>query len=176
MVSSPDIGSVINLLATSLPQQSTFFIQLIFVQTVLSTSMEVLRIVPLVKAAIRTCVGPKLTKKERQTTFMGLQPLADPLPFEHADFSSNLVLYFIVIFVYSVMSPLTNFFAAFCFAYMGWMFRHQFVYIYPAESDSGGRLWISFIRITITCMFIGEFTSTYCSGPETWPRTSYPET
>lgn len=159
LVENPQFEKIINLLATSLPAQSTFFIQLIVVQTVISAAMETLRVIPLVKALLRKYIGPKLTKKERQKAFMGLQPLADPLPFEHADFTSNLVLYFIVVFVYSVMSPLTNYFVAFCFAYLGWLFRHQFIYIYPAENDSGGRLWISFIRIMITCMFIGEFTS-----------------
>ena len=54
-------------------------------------SMEALRVVPIILAALRSCIGPKLTEKERQTTFMGLRPLCDPLEFQHADFTSTLV-------------------------------------------------------------------------------------
>lgn len=65
-----------------------------------------------------------------------------------------------VLLVYSVISPITNFVVAFCFVYMGSIFRHQFIYIYPARSDSGGKMWINFIRVLVSCMFIGEVTST----------------
>ena len=132
---------------------------MIFVTTVVTCGMEMLRVVPLVKALIRKFVGPRLTKKERRRKFLLFRPLADPRDFEYADFASNLVLYFVVLLVYSVISPLTNYFVAICFMYMTAVFRHQFVYIYPATSDSGGKMWIKFIRIFIACLFIGEFTS-----------------
>jgi hypothetical protein len=153
-----DYTLIIDLLATSLPAQATYFIQIIFVTTVFSCGMEILRVIPVIKAALRKCIGPRLTKRERQKAFMGLQPLGDPLDFEFADFSSNMVLYFVVLLVYSVISPITNFVVAFCFVYMGSIFRHQFIYIYPARSDSGGKMWINFIRVLVSCMFIGEVT------------------
>lgn len=74
-----------------------------------------LRVVPLVHALIRRFVGPRLTEKERQTTFFGIRPLADPTEFEHADNLSNLVFNFVVMLVYAVTSPLTSFIQAFCF-------------------------------------------------------------
>ena len=54
-------------------------------------AIEGLRIAPLAIALIRRFVGPKLTEKERGTTFMGLAPLNEPSDFPHADFLSNMV-------------------------------------------------------------------------------------
>jgi Calcium-dependent channel, 7TM region, putative phosphate len=66
-----------------------------------------------------------------------------------------------VFLVYAVISPITCFVIAFCFVYMGSMFRHQFVYIYPAQPDSGGKIWMNFIRILVVCLLIAEVTSTF---------------
>jgi hypothetical protein len=120
--------------------------------------MEILRAVPLVLAGLRTCIGPRLTEKERNTTFLGIRPLCDPLEFEMADTFAQTVLFFVVLLVYSVIAPITNFVMAFCFVYMGTAYRHQFIYIYPARPDSGGKLWTSFIGVLLICIFIAEFT------------------
>jgi hypothetical protein len=125
--------------------------------------MEILRVVPLVLAWLRTCIGPRLTEKERNTTFMGIRPLCDPQEFEIADTFSQTVLFFVVLLVYSVIAPITNFVMAFCFMYMGTAYRHQFIYIYPARPDSGGKLWTSFIGVLLVCLFIAEFTSKWHS-------------
>ena len=77
--------------------------------------MEMLRVIPLILALVRRLVGPNLTQKERQTTFMGIRPLADPMEFEHADNLSNMVFNFIVMLVYAPIAPLTSFIQAFCF-------------------------------------------------------------
>jgi Calcium-dependent channel, 7TM region, putative phosphate len=66
-----------------------------------------------------------------------------------------------VFLVYAVISPITSFVIALCFAYMGSMFRHQFVYIYPAQPDSGGKIWMEFIRILLVCLLVAEVTSTF---------------
>ena len=89
MIESPTI--IINLLATSLPQQATYFMQISFVSIVISGGLEALRVLPIALAVLRSFVGPKLTEKEQRTTFMGLRPLYDPLEFQHADITSNAV-------------------------------------------------------------------------------------
>ena len=73
-----------------------------------------------------------------------------------------------VLFVYSVISPLTNFVLAFVFLALGTLLRHQFIYIYPTVPDSGGKIWVGFIKIMVTCMIIGEVTSecfSACDAP-----------
>jgi hypothetical protein len=80
-----DPTSIVDLLATSLPSQSTYFVQIVFVQTSIISTLELLRVVPLVMAFIRKFVGPKLTEKEQRTPFFGFRPLAAPAEFAHAD-------------------------------------------------------------------------------------------
>jgi hypothetical protein len=86
-----DPSLIISLLANSLPQQATYFLQISFVSIVISGGTEILRVVPIALAVLRSFIGPKLTEKEQRTTFLGLRPLYDPLEFEHADFQSNAV-------------------------------------------------------------------------------------
>ena len=149
---------IINLLANSLPTQSTFFVQILLVDTFLSMSLELLRVSAIAFAFVRSKVGPNLTEKERNTTWSGLRPLSDPPEFGHADALSSTVLYFMVFFVYSTFAPITCFFMAICFLLMGAGYRHQFVYIYPTFPDSGGKLWAKFIGILPTCMIIAQVT------------------
>eukprot|EP00339_Tiarina_fusa_P008824 CAMPEP_0117054938 /NCGR_PEP_ID=MMETSP0472-20121206/38072_1 /TAXON_ID=693140 ORGANISM="Tiarina fusus, Strain LIS" /NCGR_SAMPLE_ID=MMETSP0472 /ASSEMBLY_ACC=CAM_ASM_000603 /LENGTH=882 /DNA_ID=CAMNT_0004770715 /DNA_START=137 /DNA_END=2785 /DNA_ORIENTATION=- len=151
-------GLAIDLLADSLPTQSTFFIQILLVDTCVSMSMELLRVTAVGMAVVRSQVGPRLTQKERETTFLGIRPLADPLEFEHASLLAGTVLYFMVFFVYSTIAPLTTFFMGICFVFMGAGYRHQFIYVYPTFPDSGGKLWASFFKIVPICMIIAEVT------------------
>lgn len=153
-----DPGSVVDLLATSIPGQSSYFLQILFVQTFLGQGLELLRVVPLAKAGIRKLVGPRLTEKERNTTFGPLNTLADPNDFEFADVVSNGILYWMVLFVYGSLAPAANWFLAFCFCIMISGYRHQLIFNYPAYPDSGGQLWVGFIGIALTCMLIAEFT------------------
>jgi hypothetical protein len=80
-----DTTLIINLLATSLPAQSTYFIQILLVDTSISLSLELLRVSAVGQAIVRSFLGPSLTEDERETTWMGIRPLADPSEFEHAD-------------------------------------------------------------------------------------------
>ena len=80
-----------DLLAKSLPSQSTYFIQISFVSIVVQGGMELLRVVPIVMATLRSVIGPQLTEKERKTTYFGLRPLNDPQKFSHADFTAQAV-------------------------------------------------------------------------------------
>ena len=156
MIEQPTM--IVDLLATSLPTQSTFFVQILMVDTFLSLALELLRVSPVAIAAVRRIVGPNLSEKERNTTWMGLRPLADPLEFEHADLLSGAVLYFMVFFVYSTLAPICTYFLALCFLLLCAGYRHQFVYIYPTIPDSGGALWVNFMKILPACMLIAEVT------------------
>ena len=153
-----DTGLIIDLLAESLPGQSTFFIQILLVDTFLSMGIELLRVVPVAIAIVRSFLGPNLTQKERETPWMGLAPLAAPSEFEHANLLSGTVLYFMVFFVYSTMAPISCFFMGICFLLMGAGYRHQFVHIYPRNTDSGGKLWVHFLGIITICMIIAQIT------------------
>lgn len=157
MIQEPAL--IIDLLAKTLPTQSTFYIQILLVDTFLSMGLELLRVMPVATATIRSCVGPNLTEKERSTTWMGLlRPLSAPAEFEHANLLAGTVLYFTVFFVYAALAPITTIFMLLCFTLMAAGYRHQFVYIYPTFPDSGGKLWVAFLRMLPACMIIAEIT------------------
>mmetsp|Transcript_20279 Transcript_20279/g.34620 ORF Transcript_20279/g.34620 Transcript_20279/m.34620 type:complete len:394 (+) Transcript_20279:1167-2348(+) len=151
-------SSIIELLANTLPAQSTYFVQIVLVTTFLGQGLELLRVYPLGMAWLRGRIGPNLTEKERNTTYMELHPLSDPMEFQHAEVFGQTILYFMVMFVYSTLAPIVNYFLAFCFIIMGSGYRHQFVYNYPKTPDSGGKLWVGFIGVALTCMLVAQMT------------------
>jgi calcium permeable stress-gated cation channel len=153
-----DSSLIIDLLAQSLPRQSTFFIQILVVDTCISMGVELLRVVPLVMALIRRFVGPRLTQKERKTTWMGIRPLNDPSTFSHAEVLASTVLYYTVFFVYATLAPITTWFMLLCFSFMTVGYRHQFVYIYPTFPDSGGKLWVAFFKLLPSLMIMAQVT------------------
>lgn len=81
---------IVGHLANTLPAQSTFFMQLSFIQTFTTLAMEGLRVSPIAIALGRKFIGPHLTKREKKLRVMGLRPLSVPPRFEHADALSNL--------------------------------------------------------------------------------------
>ena len=153
-----DSGLIVDLLAQSLPRQSTFFIQILIVDTCISMGVELLRVIPLAMAFLRTMFGPRLTKKERETTWKGLRPLNDPSEFSHAEVLASTVLYFTVFFVYATLAPITTWFMLWCFTFLSVGYRHQFVYIYPTFPDSGGKLWIAFFKLLPSLMIMSQVT------------------
>jgi len=124
----------------------------------LGISSELLRVYWVLIAFARSLYGPKLTVAERRTTWMGLRPFADPYEFEHAEVLANSVLYFVVFFVYATLAPITSVVMLLCFLIMSIAYRHQFLFVYPTSPDSGGRLWIQFMKVVPTSVLIGEVT------------------
>jgi hypothetical protein len=149
---------VIQLLASSLPGQSSFFIQIMLVQTFTYMSFELLRLTPIVLATLRSCIGPNKTERERQQTFMGLRPFADPVKFYHSYWLAFTVLYFMVYFVYTTIAPISNYFMLACFLIQKTCILNQLVHIYPPFPDSGGRLWLKFFGFVPWGMMISQVT------------------
>jgi hypothetical protein len=84
--------SIIELLATSLPDQSTFFIQYSFVTACNAFFSEGLRILPIAVGIARNSIGPSLTARERRHIMFGfLRPLSEPKEFRHGNSLSTLV-------------------------------------------------------------------------------------
>mmetsp|Transcript_22933 Transcript_22933/g.48365 ORF Transcript_22933/g.48365 Transcript_22933/m.48365 type:complete len:993 (-) Transcript_22933:374-3352(-) len=153
--------SVISLVAATLPAQSAYFIQIILVQNLLSLGIELLRIFPVVENIVRKILckvmGHNLTEKERTETFMGLRSLDNPLEYYFGrELGSKTILLQMVLCVYGCMAPITSYFTLLVFGLLSIGFRNQFIYVYPIANDSGGKLWISFQRLSITCAIVAE--------------------
>jgi hypothetical protein len=148
--------SAVGLLADSLSSQSTFFIQILLVNVFIGLGIELLRVAPVAVAWIRGMIGPNLTEKEKNTTWMGLSPLSDPIAFEHASIHAWNILYFMVLFVYAPIAPITSFFVGLCFILMEIGYRHQLIYVYPVRPDSGGKIFASFLHLILTCIIVAQ--------------------
>lgn len=85
---------------------------------------------------------------------------------------SAIVLYFVVFFVYAVIAPITCVFMFICFLLIGAAYRHQFVYIYPTKPDSGGALFVQFMKLVPSCILIGEITIAGFLGLKKTPAAS----
>lgn len=143
-------------LARTLPPQSIFFIQLTLISTVLGLGSELLRTTALVQAAFRQRLGPRLTAEDRQAPFCGLRPLGNPRFFLHAQVLANTTLHFMILYTFTVLSPIVSYVLLFSFLCSEVGYRHQFIYIYPPTLDSGGQIWIKFTTITMVCMTVAE--------------------
>eukprot|EP00562_Extubocellulus_spinifer_P004070 CAMPEP_0178517898 /NCGR_PEP_ID=MMETSP0696-20121128/25950_1 /TAXON_ID=265572 /ORGANISM="Extubocellulus spinifer, Strain CCMP396" /LENGTH=936 /DNA_ID=CAMNT_0020148387 /DNA_START=89 /DNA_END=2899 /DNA_ORIENTATION=- len=153
--------SAVELVATALPAQSAYFIQLIIVQNLLALGIELLRISPIAQEWLGTLVkkifGYNLTEKERNTSFLGIRDIADPLEYYFGrELGSKTILLMMVLYVYGCMSPVTAYFTLAIFLLIAMGFRNQFIYIYPIANDSGGKLWLNFTKMSVTCMILAE--------------------
>ena len=153
-----DWTKVVNLLATTVPQQVTSFIQYVQVRNFLGCSIELLRIARCAVAFLRKRVGPNLTEKERNKPWMGLLPMSEPEEIEYPLLFADMVLYFMINLVYSCIAPIMSYILLICFGVLSLVYRHQLIYTYSRKNDNGGTLWSSTIMLLISCMIISEIT------------------
>mmetsp|Transcript_20895 Transcript_20895/g.31647 ORF Transcript_20895/g.31647 Transcript_20895/m.31647 type:complete len:914 (+) Transcript_20895:35-2776(+) len=148
---------IITLLAEALPKQAQSFMQYVIVQTALNLGLELFRPVEIIKAWIRGLVGPNLTPEERSKPWFSFLPLTFIPEFEYCDRMGTLILYYMILFCYSVMSPFTSviLFCAFFLFSLG--YRHQLFYLYK-RTDSGGEFFPAFLSLVVACIIISEIT------------------
>jgi calcium permeable stress-gated cation channel len=151
-------NQVIQILARALPGQSGYFMQLLIVSTCIGSLMELFRVVPLVQSVLRANLGRRLTQKERNRRVGILRPLSNVDKIYFSRVQSRYLLYFMVMFVYSMISPLINWFCVFLFLFASCVYRYQFVFNYPNTPDSGGTVWLYFVRVILACMVIAQLT------------------
>jgi Calcium-dependent channel, 7TM region, putative phosphate len=156
MLENPE--SIINLLANSLPAQSNYFIQITLASTFFLQSIEMLRLYPLFLALVRRFVGPRITPNERQQTWGYFNSLEDPPEFWHAETFAQLILFYMVTFVYQPIAPIVCFFLCLCFTIIESGYRYQLIHNYPVKFDTGGRLWQNWIKFTLASMIISQLT------------------
>lgn len=156
MAENPE--ELIHILARSLPGQSGYFMQLLIVSTCFGSLIELFRVVPLVQSVLRANLGQRLTQKERNRSVGILRPLSNIDKIYFSRVQSRYLLYFMVMFVYSMISPLVNWFCVFLFLFASCVYRYQFVFNYPNTPDSGGEVWLYFVRVILACIVIAQLT------------------
>lgn len=153
-------NQIINLLATSVPNQVKSFIQFVLIQNFLGCSVEILRVIPIGLAIGHNRLAPALTEKERRTPYLFFKPLTYPEEIEYPLLFSEMILYFLVTLIYSCVAPIMPYFILVTFGILSVVFRHQLIYVYSPENDDGGKMWSKVIMVLIICLFLAEFTLT----------------
>ncbi|KAF4659558.1 hypothetical protein FOZ61_000940 [Perkinsus olseni] len=157
LVSTP-LKTLQKILSTNLPQQANYFISFVFVRVGLGLGIELIRLVPAALALLRRCLGPGLSEKERSRIWLGLEPLEAPIQLELPRVLSTVMLFFMILFVYSVMSPITCLVMAFGFSCFSVVYKNQFASVYDPSNDTGGQLWTRAVRVILGCAVAAEFT------------------
>ena len=146
------------LLATSVPGQAKSFIQFVIVNVLVTCALELTRVIRVVKAYARSKVGPNLSEEERARVFIGLEPLTKPEEMDFPMAFAEVVLYFMILLVYSCIAPIMSYVMFVMFGLLLITYKNQFIFIYSAHSDQGGILWTRMIKITLVAMLIAQVT------------------
>lgn len=153
-----DPEKIVDLLANSLPAQSSYFIQIIFVFTFLLQGLDLLRVYPLGMALLRRFLGPNLTAKERSKRWKFIYALEDPPDFFHAEVFAQIVLLYVTNFVYATIAPISCAFIFVCYVILESGYRYHFIHNHPTTPDSGGKIFKGFMNVLMVSMLIGQFT------------------
>lgn len=146
----------ISLLATKLPERGAYFMRLLIVSASVGSLLELHRAVPLIQFAIRLSLGHQQTEKQRSEAIGPFKPLCVVDKFYFSRIQARILLYFMVLFVYSSISPIVNWLCVLFFLLHGSVYRHQFIFNYPKTPDSGGQMWLMFMAVILACMVISQ--------------------
>jgi len=135
--------AVIQLLSSSLPLQSTFFINYIMIQCFGVFGTDTVRIGSFIVTQIQKLFCTKTQSEKRAAD--------DPGDFPYSSRWPQDILIFVIGITYSTMSPLVLPFIVVYFGFAWFSERYNLIYVYKHRWDTGG-LYMPYI---ITFMFIG---------------------
>ncbi|KAI7864770.1 hypothetical protein BDF14DRAFT_1875829 [Spinellus fusiger] len=146
-----DPTKIANILATSLPQVAPFFVNYTVLQGIMLLPIQLLQIGPVfLQLFYRAflCKTPR-DYSEVLAPRMYNYSIGYPIP----------VFLFVVLLVYSTISPLILVFGAIYYALAYLVFKYQLLYVYFHPYEVAGRMWpLVFSRI-ITGLLLFELTS-----------------
>ncbi|KAF9976959.1 hypothetical protein BGZ73_007363 [Actinomortierella ambigua] len=144
-------NTVINMLASNLPNASTFFVTYAMLQGLMGPFMELLQIAPLVLNILFTKL---LARSPRQ--IWNIQGRLFAVNFG-VTFPPQVLMFCIGI-LYSTMAPLVLPFVSWYFTVYYFVYRHQFLYVYNQPIDSGGLIFPIAVKQAFTGIFISQIT------------------
>lgn len=153
------VGKIQNILATKIPIQAVTFMSLVFVKASVGLMTELLRVWAIIFAVLHYLLAPNLTQEEKESDWMGLMPLCNPGGLWFAWYFADVVLMFVVLFVYSVLSPISSVLMLAVFFLLQVVYRNQLIYVYDPSNDAGGKYWGHFVWYVIVSMLIAQFTT-----------------
>jgi hypothetical protein len=158
IVENPELAFV--RLGNSLPRMSSFFITFVTIKTFLGLGVELVRLMALVQACIRSAIFPNATFRKRRTPFLGMRSIDDPGWFPFHKILAQDMLVVVISVVFAVVAPLVLLpCAVFCLL-SRIMWTHHHMYVYESVFESGGEFWPKIFRRFVFGLVIAQMTIT----------------
>lgn len=149
-------STLITEVSIAIPQQSSFFITFLIVQTFLNLTLEFLRITPIIKAAIYSVFAPKLTPRERESSWFGLSPLSSPGDFAATDGISQYYTVLIFTLVFCGVAPIMSYFSFIYLFLSEVVYRWGVLCVYDPSPNSDGTYFPSLYRFCIGALIFSQ--------------------
>ncbi|KAE8982315.1 hypothetical protein PF005_g18830 [Phytophthora fragariae] len=146
------------MLGRSMPQQSTFFISYVIVQTGLGLVLELLRVVPLALSALFALLAPKNTRRERNSPWLGLRDIAQTDPFDPTNPLADCFLVLLVTLTFAPIAPLVCYFTWFFFLVAEIVYRRQILCVYKPMCFGLGAYWPRVFKFCIIALVVAQLT------------------
>ncbi|GLE08531.1 hypothetical protein PINS_up019778 [Pythium insidiosum] len=158
------VSKTINKVSNALPTQSSFYVNFLMVQMGLPLSLELLRVVPIVKAIIYHFLAPKLTPRERSSPWFGLTPLSVPGNFGVMDPLSQYFFVFLLIVVFAPVAPILCYFAAAYLLLSELVHRWNVLCVADPSPSTGAVYYPSLYRYCIGALAFAQFVMATALG------------
>ncbi|CAI5728277.1 unnamed protein product [Hyaloperonospora brassicae] len=149
---------LVSMLGRSMPQQSTFFISYVIVQTGLGLVLELLRVVPLILSALFAILAPKHTRRERSSPWLGLRDIVQTDPFDPTNPLADSFLVLLVTLTFAPIAPLVCYFTWFFFLVAELVYRRQVLCVYKPTYFALGAYWPRMFKFCIIALVVAQLT------------------
>ncbi|ETL89892.1 hypothetical protein L917_11272 [Phytophthora nicotianae] len=151
-----DASAILTLISDSVAVQSSFFITYLLVKTGLNLTLVLLRVTPIVKAAIYQVFAPKLTPRERSSAWFGLNSLANPGDFSASDQVSEYYLVLMLVLVFCAIAPILNYFALVYLVLSDFVYRWAVMCVHDPSTQTSGTFFPSLYRFIIGALMFSQ--------------------
>ena len=144
--------SIIDLLGKAIPSVAVFFINFTIAQLCFGIPMRLSRLVPLIMAKIyRGCFNEK--KLTLRTVRYGVFADAE---FNYGVEIPNIMYPTLVVFLYWVIQPVILLLGALYFPAIYMVYKYQFLYVFVAKFQTGGRFFYQIFDFAHAALMIGS--------------------
>jgi hypothetical protein len=130
----------------------------LMVQIGLKLTLELLRVVPIGIGLIYRIGAPKLTRRERESEWIGLKPATEPGELIQHLRLPDYFLSILLIFAFCAIAPLLCYFAGFFLLASDVIFRRQVLFVYDPADFSTGIYWPKLHNFLVAALFISQIT------------------
>ncbi|CAH0474057.1 unnamed protein product [Peronospora belbahrii] len=151
-----DVSTILTIVSDSVAVQSSFFITYLLVRTGINLTLVLLRVVPIVKAAIYRFFAPKLTPREQSSAWCGLNSLSHPEDFSASDQVSEYFLVLMLVLVFCAIAPILNYFAMIYLLLSDIVYRWAALCVHDPSTQTSGTFFPSLYRFVIGALMFAQ--------------------